>query len=259
MQSVLVVSGLWLLFGGSHVGLATSRVRQALVSRAGVQGFTWIFAVIAALSFSALVAGYSQVRFTGPAGIGLTTTSWGRGLLTATSAAGVVFMIGALAPSGYWDSPGAVFVQGVRPAYGLERVTRHPFFAGTVLTMGSHALLATHMTGTIFFGGFVVLAVVGPVHQARKLSARKGEAFARYLASTSAIPFVAIVRGRQPLALRELPWPALALGVLIAFGVRHLHEGIFAWYGAPFIVAVAGGGLLIGVINMRRERRRVTS
>ena len=65
--------------------------------------------------------------------------------------AGIVLMAGAFAPHGYWSSPGAVLADGVRAATGLERVTRHPFFSGTVLAMGAHALLAPRLTGTVFF------------------------------------------------------------------------------------------------------------
>jgi uncharacterized membrane protein len=121
--------------------------------------------------------------------------------------------------------------------------------------MGAHALLATKLTGAVFFSGFAALATLGSMHQARKLRARKGERFARYLAETSAIPFVAIIRGRQRLVLNELPWLAFALGAGLAFLVREVHERILAWYGAPLIAAVVGGSLVIGAISTWRAPR----
>jgi uncharacterized membrane protein len=251
--------GLWLLFGGSHVALATRGVRNGLVRRFGERGFGAAFVVVASLLFTALVVGYAGVRFSGPPGIALATVSWLRAPLFAAIVLGFMLMAGALAPSGYLETPVAVLGEGVRPAFGLERITRHPFFAGTVLVMGAHALLATHATGTIFFAGFVILATVGPIHQAQKLRARKGTPFVAYLHSTSAIPFVAILRGRQRLALGELPWLAFAIGALVAFGVRELHDWLFAWHGAPFIAVVVGGSLVLGVFADRRARRHTAN
>jgi uncharacterized membrane protein len=255
MQEVLLVLGLWLSFGVTHVGLATRRVRELLVSRLSELGFGWSYTLVASVLFAALVAAYSQVRFSGPRGFALAEIPWVRAPLLAANVAGVSLMIGALAPSGYWDSPAAILRDGVRPAHGLERITRHPFFTGLTLVMGSHALLATRMTGTIFFTGFVLLASLGPMHQARKLRARKGEQFVRYLEHTSALPFVAIAQGRQSLVLREMPWGALVLGVVLAFAVQQVHDGIFAWHGAPLTGAVVGGSILIGLISTWRQQR----
>jgi uncharacterized membrane protein len=255
MRSVLWVLGGWILFGGSHVGLATSGARRRLVRRLGERRFAWTFVLVSSVLFTALAATYAEVRLAGPAGLGLAAVPWCSSLLAAATVLGFVLMAGALAPRGYWDSPAAILREGVRPARGLERVTRHPFFTGVILLMGSHALLARHLTGTVFFAGFVGLAVGGAIHQAHKLRARKGAAFAEYLETTSALPFLAILRGRQRLAPRELPWVALALGAAAAFAVRSVHEGIFAWHGAPLIVSVVGGSIVIGAITSWREQR----
>ena len=255
MQDVLLVLGLWLVFGVSHVVLASRSVRQPLVARLSERGFGWVFLLVASVTFSALVVAYSHVRFSGPRGIALAEVGWARAPLFAASAVGMTLFIGGFAPSGYWDSPAAILRDGVRPAHGLERITRHPLFTGLTLMMGAHALLATRLTGTVFFTGFVLLATLGPLHQARKLRSRKGEPYVRYLEHTSALPFVAIARGRQRLVLAEIPWIALALGAAVAYGVRQVHDRIFAWHGAPLIVAVVGGTFVAGLISNLRQQR----
>src|SRR5258706_306160 len=158
----------------------------------------------------------SSARDTGPAGIGLATVPLARPFLIAMIVIGSAFMAGAFAPRGYWASPPGLFVTEARPAVGLERITRHPFFSGVALVMGSHALLATHLTGTLFFGGFLLLIAIGPRHQARKFRGRHGASFDEYQRTTSAIPFIAILRGRQRIVVSELPWISLALGALLA-------------------------------------------
>jgi uncharacterized membrane protein len=255
MDPVLGVALLWALFGGSHVALATDPVRELLVRALGKVGFLWAYALVATVAFTALVVTYVGVQNVGPRGLALGVTPFLGEVLGGAAFAGILLMVGGFAPSGYWESPSAVLSEGVPPARGLGRITRHPIFSGIVLVMGAHALLARYATGTVFFGGFVILALVGSQHQAHKLRKRLGAAFDEYLRETSAIPFLAILRGRQSLALGELPWKALALGVVIAILVQQLHRFVLAHSGAPFLVVIAGGSVVVGLVSMRRARR----
>src|SRR3989442_15832401 len=59
MEPALVVAVLWMLFGGTHIGLATRRVRAALVARLGEGGFTALFSAVASVSFAAAIAYYA--------------------------------------------------------------------------------------------------------------------------------------------------------------------------------------------------------
>jgi uncharacterized membrane protein len=85
--------------------------------------------------------------------------------------------------------------------------------------MGAHAFLARRLTGAVFFGGFVLLAIVGSLHQAHKLEKRLGSAFRTYLHQTSAVPFLAMLRGRQSPALAELPWKTIVVGTSVVVGL----------------------------------------
>src|SRR4030095_11369959 len=95
---------------------------------------------------------------------------------------------------------------------GIEKITRHPFFAGVGLFALAHALLATRLAGTVFFGGLLLLVVVGSWHQDRKLLARRGAPYAAYLANTSAVPFAAVLSGRQQLNWSDVAARGVALG-----------------------------------------------
>lgn len=247
--------GCWVAFLGSHIGLAAAPVRERLVARLGLHRFMWTYLVIASLLFAALVVGYASVRDSGPRGLDLAADPWARGALSGVIAVAIALMIGAFAPRGYWDSPIAVLAAGVREPYGLERITRHPFFAGTVLLAGAHALLASRATTATFFVGFILLSTLGPAHQSRKLR-RLRPGYDQFLARTSSVPFLAILQGRQQLVLAELPWATLAFGVMGALALRWFHGGILAWHGAPVIAVTVGSSVLIGVIQRRREARR---
>src|SRR5207249_10490702 len=123
MAPVLGVLALWTLFGGTHVALASGRVRATLVARFGEWGFMLLFSLVAALSFSALVTFYAAHRFEGPAGLSLGGVPALRWTLMGVVAAGVVLTTASLAV--YPRSPMALFNEAVRSARGLDRITRH--------------------------------------------------------------------------------------------------------------------------------------
>lgn len=238
MSVVLVVALLWVLFFGSHVGLATAPLRSRLVARFGERGFSILFSGVAAVAFVALVAGYASVRSDGPAGFDL-----GRYAIVAWPAYGVIGLGLVLAIAGLWRYPSsnyAIPTTGVRGPYGISRITRHPFFAGLACVGVAHVLLAPKLVGAVFMAGLATHATIGARHQDRKLAASRGAGYEEFVRETSFVPFAAIVSGRQRLVWAELPWPAIAIAVLAVFALRSAHEGIFWGYGAPFIAVTLG-------------------
>jgi len=255
MEPALVVTALWLAFGGTHVGLAAAPIRGALVQRLGARGFGLVFSAVAAITFALLVHYYAEHRFEGARGLALGEVAWIRWSAIAAIAAGVTLLPSSL--FSYPTTPYALFREETEhEARGIERVTRHPFLAAMALFALGHVLLATHLVGTVFAAGFSVLVIGGALHQDRKLAAEKGPAFGRYVASTSGIPFLAILRGDQRLVARELPWGMLALGFVLALVLRSVHDSIFASGGVWVIAVVLGGAAVEVVQSLRRASRR---
>jgi uncharacterized membrane protein len=258
MEPAINVSLLWSLFIVAHVGLGAPPVRDRLVDRLGELGFGLVFSAVAAVLFAPLVLYYSAHRFEGAPGLALGAHALGRAALEAAVAGGVVLMAAGLAS--YPRSPYTVLDGSSRwQAFGLQRVTRHPFFMGLGVFAAAHTLLATRLVGATFMAGFAVLAVGGAALQDRKLLARRGESFARYLTETSAVPFGAILSGRQDLAWGELPLGGLLVGCALAVALRGLHQWIFAYGGALFVGATLGVPAVIlvrSLARLRRARRR---
>jgi uncharacterized membrane protein len=244
-----------LLFAGSHVVLATDPLRSRLVARLGERGFRLVFSAVAAVSFTALVMFYADHRLDGAPGPALGDVPVLGSALRALVVAGVVLMIGAFAR--YTGSP--YDVEGpnpARPARGLERVTRHPFFVGVILFATAHALLAQHRMASILMLALAALALVGLRHQDAKLARRYGAPFEGYLASTSVVPFAAVLAGRQTLVWRELPFGALALGLGIAVLLRAIHGALFAHRGIGVVAVVVGSAGLATLVGTLRVRHR---
>src|SRR3989454_5303949 len=233
MEPALAVASLWLLFGSLHVGLATRRVRAALVARLGKGGFTALFTVVATACFTLLVRYYAAHRLEGTAGLALGGVAAVRWPLMTLIVAGFVLATASLVS--YPATPMALFTETVRPPRGLERITRHPFFMGVALASLAHVPLATRLAGAVFQLGLASLAIAGAWHQDRKLVALRGRPYEDYLAQTSAVPFGAILAGRQRLVARGAPDGALAVTLILALGLRTVHGSIFAHRGALVI------------------------
>jgi uncharacterized membrane protein len=235
---------LWLVFIATHIGLATQSVRARLVARLGDWGFNLMYSGIAGVCFAAVVCYYAAHRVGGLPGLALGHVVLVRGVLMGVIVLGVVIATASFAS--YGRSPYAVLSgRAVRGPYGLERITRHPFFAGVTLIALAHVLLAQWLIGTVFGLGLAALATVGSYHQDRKLLARKGPPYAEYLRVTSAVPFAAIAAGRQQLVWRELPVTALGLGVAVAVALRLVHGLLFASGGFWFVAVVLGSVALL--------------
>ena len=253
MDPVLRVALAFALFALSHIGLGWSPVREALVTRLGRWGFTLLFSCIAWLTFGGVVATYAALAGEGPAGLALGAHPAARFALVATVVLGSMLMAGTFA--GYSGSPYSFGGEQRHEPRGLERVTRHPFFVGTALLGGAHALLATRLVAAVLMGSLALFALLGAWFQDRKLLALRGEPFAAYLAATSTVPFAAIAAGRQRLVWSELPYGTLLLGLALAWLLRSLHGHLFDHGGAYVIAALVIGPLVILVSEWRRDRR----
>lgn len=253
MEPVLGIALCWALFGGSHIGLGHPRIRRVLVHRLGEWGFILTFSGVAAVSFSLLVHTYAVSASEGAAGLALAGVPVVRWACIGAISLGFALIAGSLAV--YPRSPMALVSRGNFSPRGLERVTRHPFFVGVALLGLAHALMATQLVGTVFFGVLGAFAWLGAWQQDRKLLALRGRSYADYLAVTSGLPFAAILSGRQSLTWRELPWLALGLGLVLAYGLRSVHSGILGHGGVWVIGAVLGGAAFALVQSWRRARR----
>jgi uncharacterized membrane protein len=254
MEPAITIALYWLLFGGTHLAFATGRTRAWLVGRLGDRGFELFFSVVATATLGLLLHAYAGLRFDGGPGLALALVPAAHAVLYGVAFAGMTLaLVGVLAFPSTPMAPHGV----VRPPRGLARITRHAFFAGMALMATAHALLATRLAGVVFFTGIFLLVTIGARLQDRKLLGRYGAPYADYLATTSGIPFAAILAGRQRLVWRELPFGLLATSVLLAVALRSVHASLFAASGSWMMGVIIGGVVLLEVAT--RARRRVAA
>lgn len=115
---------------------------------------------------------------------------------------------------------------------GILRITRHPFLWGTAIWAAFHVAANGDAPSVIFFGTFLVLAVIGTYLIDAKRARKMGAAWQGFAAKTSNVPFAAIIAGRNALKVGEI----LTWRQVVALGVFLLFLFIHAWaFGAsPF-------------------------
>lgn len=118
-------------------------------------------------------------------------------------------------------------------ARGIQRITRHPFLCGVVLWSALHAGINGDVASLVLFAAFLVVALIGMRSIDHKRARALGEAWTRYRASTSIVPFAAIAQGRNRLVLGEIGWWRPALALILFAVVILLHAPLFHAYPLP--------------------------
>lgn len=254
MQEAFATALLWVVFGGTHIALTTTRVRRRLVAWLGEGGFIVAYSIVAIVTFGALVRYVALHRGAGAHGAWLATIPPVRGALLVVAVFGFsLFVAGVLL---YPRLPMAAFLHRAAPVRGIQQISRHPFFSGLAVWAAAHAMLAPSRVTFVFFAGLIVFVFFGGLHQDRRLTAELGEPYRSYVAATSFWPFVAVATKRQKLRWTEQPWLAYALGVASSVGLYQVHGHIFDHDGAYVVVTVAAGSV-VALLNAKvRARRR---
>ncbi len=221
MAEATAILLLWVLFGATHMGLSSQRLRPRLVTALGLRGFLGLYSLVALALFVPLVSLYFASKHAGPHLWYLGAYPAVRWLVYAGMGAAFVLTLGGLL------TPSPASLGGGRAEVrGVLRLTRHPVFMGVGLFGLLHLVAArVNAAELAFFAGFPLFAWLGCRHQDRRKLAGGGEEFARFCAATPFLPFSGPGRWR---GLAEMPF-AIALGIAAALLVRlYVHP---RWLG----------------------------
>jgi len=119
------------------------------------------------------------------------------------------------------------------PARGILRVTRHPFLCAVAGWGVLHVLVNGDLASLVLFGMLVALAINGMASIDRKRARGAGDAWARFAARTSRLPFLAILGGRNSLKLGEIGALRIVGGVLVWLALFYFHGNIFGASALP--------------------------
>lgn len=230
-MSELFAAGLFLL--ASHYGIASTGLRGVLVSRIGEGPYRALFSLIALFAIVWLVIAYNGAPF-GP-------RLWDLGIVGAMAPLvlmpiALLLLVGGLTAPNPTNAGSEKRLEDPEPATGALRITRHPIQWAFGLWAIGHLAANGDLKAVVLFGTLGVLALFGTLLLDQRYRRDKGAMYAPFELSTSNLPLLAIVQGRQNFgqAVREIGWLRSG-GTVVLYGLlMHFHGWIF---GVPAIPA----------------------
>lgn len=219
----------WLLFGATHILGSSVPVRTVLIGRLGTRGFKGAYSLVGLATFVPLCYVYFTDRHAGAA-----LFQPAASLRPVTE---MMMLLAFIVLAQGFSRPSPLTTQAEiedefpARARGIHRVTRHPMNLAFAIFGIAHMLSNPTAGDQIFFGGFVLFAILSSMHQDRRTLASGREEIASFQAETSALPFVAILKGKQPLAIREYSLGAFAAALVLTAILWSFHGRFFGGYG----------------------------
>lgn len=211
----------WILFGGTHVGGSSVPARSFLIARLGLRGFKGLYSLVAFATLIPLCFVYAHNKHAGA--LLFVPPAAFRQLAEALMLLALVFLAQAYASPNPMTTGAEMEGKFTSSARGIHRVTRHPLNFAFALFGVAHMLVNPHAGDWIFFGGFVVYAIVSALHQDRRTRAMGPDAVRKFQDETSLVPFAAILSGRQRFAAGELSVAGglVSIGLFVLLRVYH--------------------------------------
>jgi uncharacterized membrane protein len=208
---------------GIHVFVSGTPLRDAIAGRIGDRAFRGLFSLLSAAALVWLCRAYGHADY---------VELWGA-FDTLRPLALLLMLFAFLLVTAGLTTPSPTAVGGERilddpePARGILRITRHPFLWGVALWAVTHLLMNGDAAAAVFFGSFLLLALIGPRSIDAKRRQRLGTEWHRFAALTSNVPFGAVLAGRNAIHLGEIGWWRLAVGAALYVVFLMLHGALF--------------------------------
>jgi uncharacterized membrane protein len=224
-MGLLVLAGLiWL---GLHISVAGTRLRGVIVGAIGEPAFRGLFSLasLACLAFLIFAYNRADTRLLWAA------PGWLVGLLDVAMLVACMLFVGSL-------SLANPTMAGTEGAFGQEprrmfRVTRHPMLCAFAIWAFVHLIANGDTASLVFFGTFLVTVLAGIPSIDAKLARRDPAKWAMLARTTSAVPFAAILAGRNRLAPAEIGWRSPLLGLLLWAVLLALHPALIGVPALP--------------------------
>jgi uncharacterized membrane protein len=216
------------LFVGMHFLLSSEPVRTRLVGLVGAQPFRGIYSLVAIGTFIPMVVVFGHNKHAGAMLWNLRGAPEARGLTWLLMFAAVILLVAGLIN----PNPAAIAAPLRNRPTGILKITRHPSFVAFVFFGLGHLLMNGGAGDIIFFSGFVVLGIVGGIHQDRRKLREIGAPYREFLAATSFFPGGALFGRRVEWSGDDMPWTAVAIGIAMAIVLVIFHPLMFG--GSPF-------------------------
>lgn len=216
----LVLATAFFLF--THIGIAGTRLRFAIVDRIGPRPYIVFYSAISTIGTLWLFFAYVDAPY---------IELWGQlhGLRVAALVA--MLLSFSFVVIGLTSRPSTLFGEAaldyrLDAVTGIARVTRHPILIGLLLWTVTHMIVNGDVAALVLFGTLTVLTALGVVSMDAKRRKRLGDEWPTFAEHTSIVPFGAIAGGRNRFVFAEIGWWRLAASVVAFLAALALHGRI---------------------------------
>jgi len=214
------------VFLGIHLLVAGTRARDAVTGTIGENAYMGLFSLASLGGIVWLVVAYNGAQAGGE-----NELVYDLGVGVRHLAPLVVLLAFLLAVPGLLlPNPTSVRQEGAATradaVKGVLAITRHPFLWGVALWAAMHLLANGDTASVLFFGTFLVLALLGTFSIDAKRRRKLGAAWDGFAARTSNLPFAALASGRAKLKWREIFDWRLAVAVVLYLALLFGHQSL---------------------------------
>lgn len=220
----VVEIGFWMtLFLVTHLGMSAVEMRSRLIGAMGRGLYESVYSVISLATFIPLVVVFGHHKHAGAMLWNFRDLAMARSLSWLIMLASMILLVAGFSTL----SSAAIKAQSEGRQHGIFKLTRHPAFVAVVLFGLAHMMMNGWLGDLTFFGGMVILGVVGGWHQDQRKLRELGEPYRRLIEQTLFIPGAALVAGRQRWQSDDMPWRAIAIGAVVTLLLIAFHPMFF--------------------------------
>jgi len=214
MAVLLLAAALWLLV---HIGFSGTALRGRFVHWLGERAFSGVFSALAAASLLLLIVAYNHAA---TAALWV-TPHWLVWLMDVGMLFACILFVAAVTPANPTMTGGER--APAREPRGIFRITRHPMLNAFGIWSAVHLIANGDSASLLFFGAFLLTVAFGMPSIDAKLARRDPEKWAMLSRSTSALPFLAILTGRNRYDAKEIGWQVPLVGTVLWLVLIALH------------------------------------
>lgn len=218
--SLLTAAVLWVAV---HIGVAGTRLRDAIVGRIGQAPFRGLFVLASFVLLGWLAWSFGHA---GPVRVLWVAPRWLAVVMMLLMLPGLVLFVCSVTTPNPTSVAGHA-LESPNPAIGILRITRHPMLWAFALWGIVHLAVLGTASAAVLTGAIIVTAFAGMPSLDAKYARRNPERWPAFAAATSRIPFVAIAQGRNTLVLPEIGWWRPLLAVVLWIVLIALHPWVF--------------------------------
>jgi uncharacterized membrane protein len=219
--SLLTAAVLWIAV---HIGIAGTRVRDAIVARIRQGPFRALFVLASFVLLGWLAWSFGHA---GPVRVLWIAPRWLAVLMMLLMLPALLLFVCSVTMPNPTSVAGRHALESPNPAVGILRITRHPMLWAFALWGIVHLVVLGTASAAVLAGAIIVTAFAGMPSLDAKYARRNPERWPAFAAATSIVPFAAIAQGRNRFSLSEIGWWRPLLAVVLWVALIALHPWVF--------------------------------